>query len=480
MIILAPGGAGVHSPKAQPLSILSRAATLLANGFSANSSTVIFASDIIFNPQDSKFYVPYGDTLSFGLAQSISVDGPWTNLGYPAGLPSATIQQHRLILGPDNKWSWYASTGTSIVLYQTAAGAAINSSYSLTGTMISSGSGWDAGRVSEMFVFQDRSGIWRMLYMGEDSPATGEQIGVATSSGDHTGPWTKYGNAPIIPKGGAGTIDGSVCGDPWCVYYNGIYYIGYAAIVQNQFSGGAVTGHAVGSTALATTTDWITFTKRGSIYPIGLHGQADSCHCINGAPWWPGKVAGDNSQVLPSSATVLCHPYFIRNASSGNAGITTFAGLTKTDPQTFFTGAILNNPWNMIGAASGDPKIIETGTWGSNNVDTTFLRGTTFASGYRFSNTLNSTHGLSWTGTRARVIMGFSTAYGITNISLDGTQVLALDEYQASEATKMSFQLAYDTGELEPGAHQVVLTNTGTKNAASTGTFTVIDRWDFI
>ncbi len=473
---------GSASPNAQPLTILSRGVTMLGNGFSANSAATIFVSDIIFNPQDSKFYAPYGDAVSFGLARSISPDGPWTDLGYPSGLPSAaTIQQHRVILGPDNKWSWYVSTGTSITLYQTAAAGAITSAYSLTGTMISSTvSTWDAARVSEMFVFKDQGGTWRMLFMAEDNPPTGEQIGVATSSGDHTGPWTKYAGNPIIAKGGAGTIDGSVCGDPWCVYYNGVYYIGYAAITQNQFSGGIVTGDAVGGTALVTTTDWVTFTKRGSIYPTGLQGSPDSCHCINGAPWWPGKVAGDNSQVLPTSATVLCHPYFIRNTSAGNPSPLTYAALTKTDPQAFFTGAILNNPWKMVGAASGDAKITESGTWGTNAADSTYLRGVTFASGYRFSNTASSTHTFSWTGTRARLVTGFSTAYGITNITLDGVLVKALDAYQASESAKVSFQFAYDTGELPPGPHSIVLTNTGTKNASSTGTFTVLDRWDYI
>jgi hypothetical protein len=486
----------------QAFTILSRAASLLPNGFSANSAAVLLGSKLFLNSQDGKYYIPYGDGQHFGLAQASSQDGPWTDLGYPAGLPgAATIQQHRVLLTPDNKWSWYTIQSSVPVLYQTAASAAINSTYTQTGgNLIALGTAgaWDAGRISEPYVFQlattvvaiGTAGTWCMLYMGEDSPATGEQGGLAISSGDHTGPYTKYSGNPIIAKGGAATFDGSISGaDPILLFYNGVYYIFCAYGRPNQFTTGSVTGAAICGTELVTTTDWVTFTKRGDVLPTGQVTAADCAHSLNGDFYWPGRTAGtaaDLTCALPTSASILYRPYFARNQTSGNAaGVIENVQLMKLDPQSIFGGStVAGTPWTWVAANSGSGLITNSGTWTSDSSSTTFKRGTR-ASALLWSNTAGNFGKLTWTGRRARVWLVEGQAFGIANILLDGVQVATYDGNWRLNTLGVADTLAgvmpaYDTGDLMPGAHTLQVTVTGTKDASGTGVFVYQDGWEFI
>ena len=122
---------------------------------------------------------------------------------------------------------------------------------------------WEDFRVDEPYVFQRDDGQWIMLYMGDDTGAV-EQVGYAIAD-NITGPYIKFGDTagdnststPCIPFGPAGSYDYGTVADPWAYNYHGTYYIGYAV---------SSTKNPPWITALATTTDWQTFTKEGILF----------------------------------------------------------------------------------------------------------------------------------------------------------------------------------------------------------------------
>jgi predicted GH43/DUF377 family glycosyl hydrolase len=118
---------------------------------------------------------------------------------------------------------------------------------------------WEDARADEPTVFWNGSmNKWIMMYMG-DSGGNVEQVGYATAD-NITGPYTKYAGNPCIRFGTAGTYDAGTVADPWVYEYHGVYYIGYTV---------SPTTSSPWQTALATTTDWVTFTKHGVILPTG-------------------------------------------------------------------------------------------------------------------------------------------------------------------------------------------------------------------
>lgn len=475
-----------------PINIFSRSRLLLANSFNAHSGTAIYASDFLFNPQDGFFYILYCDTFGYGLARATGPTGPWTDQGYLPGVPVYTgVPQCRLILA-GNKWSFYyitTTTGGVPGLYQTAALGAINSTYTLTNAaLLTVGAGFDANRVSEVFVFDDTAtnGVWRMLYMGMNAGVTAEQIGMATATAPE-GPWTKVGTTPIIANGGAGAFDNGIVSDPIVFKNNGTYYILYCAGGPNS-----VTGAATTSLALATTTDWSVFTKRGIVLPqptigsltgpLSVPGDA-SATGWNGQLWWPGRQAFDNSCLLPNNATIIYYSHYGRRDSAAATGNKTQSYQATFDPNSIYTGrAIAGTPWTRVEAESGDAKLTTTGAWTTTTTGSTWNRGWS-GTGFIFSVTANDFQMLSWTGTRARVCLGEAANTGIMNILLDGAQVSTFDgcydngnELAANPATVM----AYDTGDLIPGAHTLKVQVSGNKNAASSGIGVDIDYWEYI
>ncbi len=71
----------------------------------------------------------------------------------------------------------------------------------------------------------------------------------------------------------SGSFDAGTVADPWVYEYHGTYYIGYTV---------SSTKNSPWQTALATTTDWINFTKHGVILPAA--GTAfDAANSFSGA-----------------------------------------------------------------------------------------------------------------------------------------------------------------------------------------------------
>ncbi len=147
-----------------------------------------------------------------------------------------------------------------------------NGTYSAPVTVLSPTLPWEAYRVDESYVFKRNDGKWILTYMGDAGSVT-EQVGYATAD-NITGPYTKFAGNPCIPFGPPGSFDAGTVADPWVYEYHGVYYIGYTV---------SSTKLSPWQTAVATTTDWQTFTKAGSyLFPIAGSGW-DAVNSFRGA-----------------------------------------------------------------------------------------------------------------------------------------------------------------------------------------------------
>ena len=72
--------------------------------------------------------------------------------------------------------------------------------------------------------------------------------------------YTKFAGNPCIAFGPSGSYDAGTVADAWVYEYHDVYYIGYTV---------SPTSSSPWQTAVATTTDWQTFTKLGVIVPRG-------------------------------------------------------------------------------------------------------------------------------------------------------------------------------------------------------------------
>lgn len=219
-----------------------------------------------------------------------------------------------------NGGHWYCFyntlSGITVASNTTAFGPFTNAAL-----MVSHGTGgWDGSRVLENYVFKRQDGVWVMLYMG-DSGGTTEQVGYATAS-NPDGPYTKYSGNPLIPFGAGGQFDAGTVADPWCVYWNGTYYIGYAASPDKN---------PPWETGMASTTDWTNITKLGAVFPTNsTAGAWDSTNAFRGAVTKVGRnyiltYAGDDFEMgIASEASDNLSPVVTNTAASPTTSIVSF------------------------------------------------------------------------------------------------------------------------------------------------------------
>ena len=159
-----------------------------------------------------------------------------------------------------------------------ATAPSIDGPYTFDRIVLASTEPWEAYRVDEPYVFQRNDGKWIMMYMGDSGGAV-EQVSYAEAD-DILGPYTKFPGYPGDPGGPAlafgppGSFDAGTIADAWVVEFNGVYYIGYTV---------SPTTSSPWQTAMATTTDWQTFTKIGVIFPLGPPGAWDAPNSFRGA-----------------------------------------------------------------------------------------------------------------------------------------------------------------------------------------------------
>jgi uncharacterized protein YjdB len=89
-----------------------------------------------------------------------------------------------------------------------------------------------------------------------------------------------------------------------------------------------------------------------------------------------------------------------------------------------------------------------------------------------FSNLANSFMTLTFTGSRIEFYAAKASHHGIIAVSIDNGPETNIDLYAA---TRQNFVMAYNSGDLPAGNHTLKIRVTGSKNAAATGTYAIVD-----
>jgi hypothetical protein len=240
----------------------------------------LLAENIVYDPVTLHYWMclaNYTD-LAISLCWSDSPADPssWTFSGNVISIPNMLSGAPHLVLYNNTWYLFYADRPN--IYYATASGVAGPYTPNATPVLQPSGSVWDQFRVDEPYVLQRPDGKWIMIYMGDAKAGVGEtyphieQIGYAFAD-NITGPYTPYTDNPVLKFGESGSYDAGTIADPWVYYFQGTYYIGYSV---------SPTDDSPWQTAMATTTDWESFTKRGVIFPVAGTGW-DATNSFRGA-----------------------------------------------------------------------------------------------------------------------------------------------------------------------------------------------------
>lgn len=92
-----------------------------------------------------------------------------------------------------------------------------------------------------------------------------------------------------------------------------------------------------------------------------------------------------------------------------------------------------------------------------------------------YTNTANATATLTFTGTKVELYARKNTHHGQATVQIDGGTITTVDMYAASLTDQA---LIYTSPTLTAGSHSLVFKRKGTKNAAATDYYVVVDRAD--
>lgn len=232
---------------------------IVPSGAGANVS--LLAENIVYDPVTKHYWMCLANYSNFGIALCYSdtptVPNSWIWSGNVITTFNHFISGAPHLLFYNGIWYLFYSDRPNIMV---ATSTAVGGPYTINPTPMLSPSGpapaWDNFRVDEPYVFQRADGKWIMIYMGDSGGAV-EQVGYATAD-NITGPYTIFAGNPCLRFGLPGSFDAGTIADPWVYEYHGVFYIGYTVSSTNL---------SPWQTALATTTDWINFTKHGVILP---------------------------------------------------------------------------------------------------------------------------------------------------------------------------------------------------------------------
>ncbi len=265
----APSSTPVETP---PVGPFTRAAGNPITPIGAGGNVSLLAENIVFDPVTQHYWMCLANysTAAISLCWSDTPTNPasWTWGGNVVTTFTNFFSGAPHLLHHNGTWYlFYADRPNLMVATSSNAGGpyTINPTPVLQPTAPTGA--WDSFRVDEPYVFQRNDGKWIMIYMA-DAGGTTEQVGYATAD-NVGGPYTAYAGNPVIRFGDPGSFDAGTVADPWVYEYHGTYYIGYTV---------SSTKFAPWQTALATTTDWVGFTKHGVILPAAgtIADQANS------------------------------------------------------------------------------------------------------------------------------------------------------------------------------------------------------------
>ncbi len=228
---------------------------------SGATGTSLLAENIVFDPVTNHYWLCLANYSQAAISLCYS-DNPadpasWIWSGNVVTSFTQFFSGAPHLLKYEDTWYLFYTDRPHIMV---ATASNVAGPYTINPTPVLSPSGpsaWDTFRVDEPYIFYRASdNKWVMIYMG-DAGGTTEQVGYATAD-FITGPYTPFAGNPCIPFGPPGSYDAGTVADPWVYEFQGVYYIGYTV---------SSTKNSPWQTALATTSDWNTFTKHGVILP---------------------------------------------------------------------------------------------------------------------------------------------------------------------------------------------------------------------
>jgi uncharacterized repeat protein (TIGR01451 family) len=235
------------------------------------TGTSLLAENIVYDSATSKYWMALANYSQSSIALVSSTNptnaADWTwegNVIFPTSMFSGAPH----LIKQNETWYLFYADFPNI---RVATSLTVGGPYSNNKTILTPSATWETYRVDEPYIFQRNDGKWVLIYMG-DAGSTSEQIGFAIAD-TIDGPYTKSSLNPVLAFGPAGSYDAGTVADPWVVEFHGTYYIGYTV---------SPTKLSPWQTAYATTTDWITFTKHGIIFPKAASGW-DSNNAFRGA-----------------------------------------------------------------------------------------------------------------------------------------------------------------------------------------------------
>lgn len=420
--------------------------------------------------------------------------GPFTDQGIITGLSGASGYDHcHLVREGAN---WYAFCGHG------AASSTVELMKSTTGPFgsytqvvasvapLGSAGAWDVSRTMEPFGFRVPASIaaalatplgftpaWGCAYMGFDTSNAHEQIGFCFAA------TLENGGASYTKLGGSGTTlgqaltvgalgapflteyDAEIISDPFLFFSGGLAWMYYCAGRQKSIG---TTGRVC--LALATSPDMQTWTKWGpqlearAFIDVPLEAgpvwRGAFYHHTDGLIYWPHAASGD------------------RNSAAG--GQTIRAYLDVIDPVSFISGPRASR-WQRVQAESADPRITNTGTW------TIFTAGGATAQSFSGANAsvspgsaATASKTFDFRGTGVRVAGSLQSTLGKCDIYLDGTRVAQNVDLYKADATAHTPLILYETTGLPEGEHTLRVDVLGTKNAAASDTFVVLDYFEVL
>jgi hypothetical protein len=315
--------------------------------------------NMVYDAATSKYYVVYMTTSSptaIALSSATSPSGPWTDLGniltVGGSWDSVTVYAPCLFLDSGTWYLYYSGSANTpnadSIGYATAS--AVTGPYTKYGSnpvITYAGAGWETKRACEPYVYYSSIlSKYVCLYMGDSTGGSTptETVGYATASSP-AGPWTKYASNPALPLGSGAAIDGKTVADPWCVEMGGVAYIGYTGspAVNNQWC-----------LCLAVTTDYVTFTKVGSLYGLGaLSTDWDDWNAFRGGPL---LVSG--TWYLPYTGSTIAAPGSYGWAVASMPATSTAAGYDPWCVLDFFDdfpgSSVNNDSWGHPTYLSGE------------------------------------------------------------------------------------------------------------------------------
>lgn len=179
-----------------------------------------------------------------------------------------------------------------------------------------------------------------------------------------------------------------------------------------------------------------------------------------------GSTLGAEDTSAPYSAD-----WDTTTATDGPHTLTAVArdGAGRTTTSAAVTITVANTTEAAVRLEETAAAIVYGGAWAQGNTDRAWSGGTAAVATAGATATLTfSGSGASWIGFRGPQV-------GIATVYVDGALVATVDGYAAAEEVQA---VLFAVDGLPSGTHTIAVETTGTKNAASTDTFVVVDAFD--